>query len=428
MSEHDPKGHQQGPQDQHYQQDGQQRDKTMDMLESRITNVLHQQASHIHFTPATHAQVMKHIAHRAEQRRIFKPTFVFTTAAVLALIIVAILIQSFYRFYHQPVAITPIHYVLSTTLDTPNALAHGGQLASLDPTGQHIVYQSAQGTGVMYTADVQNPNTSNVLAMRDALAASWSPDGSALVATIKPIGASTPFLALIHTGSYMSPLGHSALAASWSPTQANQIIYITQEKGVTQVYATTPQQNQPARLLATLPVAATIQRLVWSPDGRTLALVATSNSASAQSPTQPARTLYLLNMQTYTLKELVTPGDVTLGTLVWSPNSQYLSYARIDTQGKTTIHTVNVTTQKTVFTLKLQGALDGLSWSPSSNAILYSDGGKLVAYILHGTPITFAKVANEQISPFWLPDGRILYLNVVQGKQTLSILATQHNP
>lgn len=424
MSEHDPESH--GPQDQHHQQDGQQRDKTMDILESRIANVLHQRASHIHFTSTTHEQVMKHIAHRPQQRRLLKPTFTFATISVLALVVIALLIQSFYRFYHQPVAVLPVHYVLSTTLDTPDALAQGGQLASLDPTGQHFVYQAAQGTGVMYTANVQNPNTSNVLAMKDALAASWSPDGSALVATIEPTGTSTPFLALIHTGSYMRPLGHTAIAASWSPTQANQIIYVTQGKGVTQIYATSPQQNQPAHLLATLAIATTIQHLVWSPDGRTLALVATSNNASTQSLTQPARALYLLNMHSYTLKELVVPGNFTLGTLAWSPNSHYLAYARIDTQGKTTIQTVNISTQQSAFTLKLQGALDGLSWSPSSNAIIYSDGGKLAAYALHGTPITFTTSANKQISPFWLPDGRILCLNIIQGTQTLGILAAQH--
>jgi Tol biopolymer transport system component len=399
-------------------------DKTMDMLESRIANILHQQASHIHFTPTTHAQVMKRITRHSEHRLLSRPVFAFTTVAVLALVVLFVFIQVFYQFYHQPVAVTPVHFGLMTTLDTPNALAQGGHLASLDPTGQHLVYQSAQGTGVMYTADVHNPNASNVLAMRDALAASWSPDGSDLVATIEPTDTNTPFLALIHTGSYMHPLGHTAIAASWSPTSANQIIYVTQENGVTQLYSTTPQQNQSAHLLATLPIAATIQQLVWSPDGHMLAIVATSNTSSTQS----LHTLYLLNMQTYTIKELATSGNFTPGTLAWSPNSRYLSYAHIDTQGKTSIQTVNVATQQIAFTLKLQGTLDGLSWSPSSNALLYSDNGKLIAYVLHGAPITFTKSANEQISPFWLPDGRILCLNLVQGTQTLSILAIQHTP
>ena len=421
MNEQNPKTQQSGPQDQ-YHEHIEQHDKTMDMLESRIANILHQQASHIHFTPTTHAQVMKRITRHSEHRLLSRPVFALTTAAVFTLVVLLVLVQLFYQFYHQPVAVTPIHYGLTTTLDTPNALAQGGHLASLDPTGQHLVYQTAQGTGVMYTADIQNPNTSNVLAMRDALAASWSPDGSALVATIEPTGASSPFLALIHTGSYMSPLGHDALAASWSPTSANQIIYVTQGNGVTQLYSTTPQQNQPAHLLATLSIAAAIQQLVWSPDGHSLAIVATSNGSS----THLSHTLYLLNMQTYTLKELVTSGNVTPGTLVWSPDSHYLSYAYIDASGKTSIQTASVATQQTAFTLKLQGAFGGLSWSPSSNALVYSDGGKLAAYVLHGTPITFTKSANEQISPFWLPDGRILCLNIVQGAQTLSILAIQH--
>lgn len=416
MSEHDPEGHERGSEVQHEQKDEQQHDNTMDtLLESRIANVLHEQASHIHFTSATHRQVMKRITRRSEQRRVFSPAFAFASVALLALMLIAVLVQS---LYHQPVAVTPVHYALTTTLETPAALAQGGHLASLDPTGQHLVYQSAQGTGVMYTANIQNPDATNVLAMRDALDASWSPDGSSLVATIEPSGTSQPFLALIQTGSYMTPLGHNALAASWSPINPDQIVYVTQTKGVTQVFATTPQKNSPAHLLATLPVATTIQHLVWSPDGQTLALITTANGAAS-------RALYLLNMHTYSVRELLAPGDFTIGTVAWSLNSHYLSYTRTDTQGHTTIQTVNAATQQVAFSIKVQGTLDGLSWSPSSNAILYSDSGKLFAYVLHGTAITFTQNTGKQVSPFWLPDGRILSLSVVQRTATLSILAAQ---
>ena len=416
MSEHEQEDHERGSEVQYGQQNGQQHDNTMDtLLESRIANVLHEQASRLHFTSATHRQVMKRIAQRSKQRRVLSPAFAFASIAVLVVVVLVVLIQ---LLYHQPVAVTPVHYGLTTTLETPAALAQGGHLASLDPTGQHLVYQSAQGIGVMYTANIQNPDATNVLAMRDALDASWSPDGSSLVATIEPGGASQPFLALIRTGTYMTPLGHNALAASWSPINPDQIVYITQAKGITQVFATTPQKNSPAHLLATLPVATTIQHLVWSPDGQTLALVTTANSTAS-------RALYLLNMHTYSVKELLAPGDFTIGTVAWSPSSHYLSYTRTDIQGNTTIQTVNAATQQIAFSIKLRGTLDGLSWSPSSNAILYSDSGKLVAYVLHGTAVTFTQNTSKQISPFWLSDGRILCLSVVQGTATLSILAAQ---
>lgn len=425
MSEHDSEGQQNNQQTHSNQQDGEQRDTSMDtLLESRIAHILHKRASYIHFTPTTRAQVMARILPRQQLKNRRRAAFTFAITSVVAVVIIAIVIQSLYR---QQLAATPIHFALSTTMNTPSALAQGGQLASLDPTGQHIVYQSAQGVGVMYTANVQNPYTSNFLAMRNALAASWSPDGSALVATIEPADSAEPFLAIIHTGSYMSPLGHTALAASWSPTIHDQIVYVTQTNGVTQLFATTPQTNHSAQLLVTLHIPMTVQHLVWSPNGQTLALITTSNNGGtvAQRLAQPADAIYLLNMQTYSVKELVAPGNFTLGPLAWSPDSHYLSYERIDSQDKTTIQAAGVTTQHRTFSITPKGPLKGWNWSPRSDAIVYSDNGTLAAYVLHGTAITFAQNSTEQISPLWLPDGRILCLNIVQGTGILSILATQ---
>ena len=402
-------------------EDGQPSENTMDtLLESRITRLLHEKASGVHFTPAARAQVMARISSRSARKRLPAPALAFVAAATLALVLFALLVQS---FTHPLVTGTTLSYTLSASLQTPAQLAHGGHLVSLAPTGQHIVYQAASGNGTMYTADVQNPDASNTLAMRDARDAAWSPDGSALVATIEPKNTTQPFLALIRTGSYMTPLGHTALAASWSPTNSEQIVYANQTNGAIQLFSTIPAQNQPAHLLTTLHLSATVQRLVWSPDGHTLLLVTTQGASGTAQQAHPTDALYALNVQTFTVKELVTPGNSTIGTIAWSPNSRYLAYEQVPTKGKSTIQALDMTAQDAAFTITLQGTLNGESWSPSSNALVYSDSGKLATHILHGTAIHFAQNEQSLVSPLWLPDGRILCLNVIKGTGTLDILS-----
>ena len=41
----------------------------------------------------------------------------------------------------------------------------------------------------------------------------------------------------------MDTLGHAALAASWSPTSNQEIVYVTQENGITNLWSTTPHQR-----------------------------------------------------------------------------------------------------------------------------------------------------------------------------------------
>ena len=424
MSEHNSEDHQH-QQNKQAKLDKRDSDTTMNtLLESRIARVLHEQAEQIHFTPATRAQIMTHIGSRPRWRRSFRsfrsfmPGFAIAMAAVLVL---ALVTTSFLSQSSSTLTqLSSVHYGVTATVNTPAPLAHGGHLISLDPTGQYLVYQSEQGVGVMYTASVADPNTSNALAMRYARDATWSPDGSSLVAIIQPDATREPFLALIRTGSFMNPLGHTALAASWSPTTQNQIIYITQDNGVTSLFATMPQQNQQGHLLTLLNIDTPVQHLVWSPDGHTLALLAGGTTAHPQ-----AQVLYELNMQTYKLTSLVSPGNFTLSAIAWSPDSHYIAYQSTDAQGKATIQTRDATTTHLIFTISPRSSLDGWSWSPHSNAIVYSDGGKLAAYVLHGATITFTSSEATQISPFWLPDGRILCITLVQGIGSLSLLTAQ---
>lgn len=158
---------------------------------------------------------------------------------------------------------------MSKTYTTPSELALGGQLVSLDPTGQHIVYGISNKAGVMYTTNLADPLQSNLLAMRYALDAAWAPDGSALVTTIYPQSVVTPLLALVPTGQFMHTLGKEALAASWLPTSHRTITYITQVNGQATLWEI-GSDGKNAHAIGTMSLSLLAQHLSWSPDGRAL--------------------------------------------------------------------------------------------------------------------------------------------------------------
>ncbi len=389
------------------------------MLETRIAHVLHNQASQVQLTPGQRARVMQRIAARPKHAFFSAPALVFVVSLVVILSFAVYLFSSVTP--HSPVAAT-IQYTVSTSLNTPDALAHGGQLVSLDPTQQHLVYEASQGQGVMYTADVSNPAATNLLAMRYARDVAWAPDGSALVTTIYPADVTEPLLALVHTGQYMDTLGHAALAASWSPTSNREIVYVTQENGVTKLWSTTPNKGQTSSLIATLPIASLVQRLIWSPNGRELAFITTTGqSPSPQLLSQPGNAISIMDMDTHNLHTLPLPAHTALGNVIFSPNGQYLTYEQIRSQTPTVLHTLDIVRQQEVFTITPRHTLLGWNWSSDSNTLVYSDGGVLAAHVLHGTHMTFP--TTNVAYPLWLANGRILGLNITHGVGKLEILA-----
>ncbi len=389
------------------------------MLETRIAQALQKQAAHVQFTPGQRARVMQRIATRHKHTFFPAPALVFVISLVVILSFAVYLFSS--ATPRPPVAATT-HYTVSSSLSTPDALANGGQLVSLDPTHQHFVYQASQGQGVMFTADVSNPAGSNLLAMRYARDVAWAPDGSALVTTIYPAGVTEPLLALVRTGQYMDTLGHAALAASWSPTSPQEIVYVTQENGVTKLWSTTPTKNQTPSLIATLPISPLVQRLVWSPNGRQLAFITTTGQTpSPQLLSQPGNAISIMDMNTHTVHTLPLAEHTALGNVAFSPNGQYLTYEQISVHTPTVLHTLDIVKQQELFTIAPQHTLLGWNWSSDNNTLIYSDGGVLAAHVLHETHMTFP--TTNVAYPLWLADGRILALSITHGVGKLEILA-----
>ena len=389
------------------------------MLESRIAHVLQNKAAQVQFTPGQRERVMRRIATRPKHTFFSPPTLVFVASLIIILLFATYLFSSVPL--HPPITATT-HYAVSNSLNTPSELANGGQLVSLDPTQQHLVYQIAQEQGVMYTADVKNPAGSNRLAMRYARDVAWSPDGSDLVTTIYPTGVTEPLLALVHTGQYMDTLGHAARAASWSPTSKQEIVYVTQENGVTKLWSTTPSKGHTPNLVATLPISSLVLRLVWSPDGRELAFVTTTGQTpSPQLLSQPGHVIYIMDVGTHNVHTLPLSNNTQIGNVAFSPNGHYLTYEQFGVKTPTVLHTVDIAKQQELFTIVPQHKLLGWSWSSDNNTLIYSDGGTLAAHVLHGTHFTFP--TTNASYPLWLADGRILALSITNGIGKLEILA-----
>ncbi len=389
-------------------------------LEERITRSLHEQAMHVHFTPQLRAGIM----HRLSPRQRTRPSLLFAAASATALVLVVALAFTSYLLLHAPAPQQSVNYTLASVTPVPAQLANGGHLISLDPTGQHLVYQPAGQPGVMYTTDVAEPVARNLLAMRYARDAAWAPDGSALVATVAPEGTFAPLLALVPNGKYMHLLGHDALAAAWSSSNKELITYVMQINGSTQLWGTTP-TGQPAQHIATMGVSLLVQHLSWSPRGQQLALVVSVGTLAESALQQPGRAIYVMDAKTNSLRQLVSPGNFTIGTIDWSPDGRYLAYERVDAQQKITVQIMDVSKQQNIFSIVPQHALQGWDWSPDSRALVYSDGGVLSTHVFHGAAITFPRTAARHITPFWLKDGRILCMQIDHGVGKLALLQQQ---
>ncbi|GER84123.1 hypothetical protein KTAU_27590 [Thermogemmatispora aurantia] len=397
------------------------------LLGEVIRRALQEQAAHIHFSPELRARILSGLPPRAPERRDQRTRrrsrLVLALAATLTLLLCLVLVLLLFlpQTPPAPPLANGVRYQVVQTLAAPPALAQGGRLVAVDPTGHHLVIQDGRDPGVMYTASLSDPVGSQLLAMREAHDAAWSPDGTALVTVVTPPGAEQPLLALVPYGQYMYPLGEAALAATWTPgAGSTTITYVTGANGQTQLWQTT-RGGHPTQLLATMNLRLAVQHLAWSPDGRYLALLVSNEGLNG-----PGRAIYLMNHASGQVTALVPIGDFTITSFGWSPDSQRLTYARRDAAGHTLLTTLAIPDGRPLLSLPLQGELDGWSWSPDGRALVYSDDGRLYVHIFSGSPIVLPQpeAGARQLFPFWLRDGRLLLVHIAaSGQRTLQLLA-----
>ncbi|GCE11895.1 hypothetical protein KTT_17540 [Tengunoibacter tsumagoiensis] len=390
------------------------------ILEKRLSHFFQQQTEQIHFTPELRSQIL---------RKIHAPGFPqsrWLTTCSLALA-ASLILCALFTFRPVPIsAPSSVVYQVGPVEAVSPELHNGGKLISLDPTEHHLLYQAAHQPGVMYTTDLADPIAHNTLVMHDAITAAWAPNGSALVATVATDTTALPLLAMIPTGQYMSPLKPEALAATWAPSQTQPITYMLQQAGKIQLWRTNP-DGQQTQMQAFWPLSLTPRLLLWSPDGTQLAIVVSAaGSVSPTTLTQPCLEIYLLQMHNLHLQKLVQAGDFSIGALAWSPNSQSLTYEKISATKQTTLQTLNIHTKHIEFEVPIKATLQGWSWSPDGRALIYSDGGILRIYEAQTAHITLPKLTGIQDTPFWLKDGRILFLQIIGSSSQLAYLTPDH--
>ena len=398
-----------------------------ELLEGHIARLLQEQASHIQFTATLRNRVMQRLTPHASMQKNTRHLPALSVAIVSLVLLISVMsVLSTLPIFHPSSVSHAIQFTVDKTYRTPDQLTHNGQLVSLDPTGHTLIYGVATQPGVMYTTNLSNPVSTNILAMKDAREATWLPDGSALVATIDAGGAHNPQLALVPTGKYMYLLGHEALTAGWSPI-AKEITYVTFEQGLTHIWATSS-TGQNAHMIATLPISSLVQHIVWSPNGQQLALLATAaQQSSPQFLNASSRAIYIMNSTTKAVYELVKPGNEILSSLSWSPNGRLLTYVGQNMQsGQTTLYTFNMSKSQLLFTVRLHSALQGFSWSPDSRVLLYSDGGALQSYVVYGQALQLPTVttATTMTYPLWLNINHILFIETVHSIGQLTQLRT----
>ncbi|GER86608.1 hypothetical protein KDW_07700 [Dictyobacter vulcani] len=391
-------------------------------MESNIAHFLRGEAEKIHFTPALRARILQEIPSPRSQQRTRLTYIVLASATAFILVLSGLT----YLWRQPEIQTTGIYYVQHKEITVAPQLANGGQLLSLDPTEQRIVYQPANQAGVLYMADLINPVQSNALAMRYARDMAWAPDGSALVATVLPPMTAQPLLALVPNGQYMHLLGqNTALAADWSPTHSDQIMFARQQKGQTQLWSTNT-SGAVVTLQLTMHESLLIHHMNWSPNGQYLALIASQNKTVTRATLdQPGRVIYIMDIQTHKLNQLMAPGNFQVGNVSWSPDGHALTFEQINPNQKTILQTVTINKPGEISSITPKQHLDGWTWSPDGHALVYSDGGRLSAYVFHGSPIIFPQTQARYVSPFWLKNGQILCMNVTGDKGVLTLLTPQ---
>ncbi|HET8910589.1 MAG TPA: hypothetical protein VFN23_03945 [Ktedonobacteraceae bacterium] len=391
-------------------------------LDRLISQSLHRRADKIQIDPFFQQRIWQNLQPRFRRKKTRQRKYIAIGLATAACLLILLGIATLPRWLPvEPATLQPQIYVTGPSLKAPALLARDGQIISLDPREQHLIYTPANQPGVIYTADLSNPIASNHLAMRYARAEDWSADGSSLIATIQPEGSPLPLLALVSPiGGYMHPLAHyTSTAADWLPGSSEKISFVTQKTNKADFWETSPTGKQTA-LLYSLPFTEVVQQMAWSPDGKRLALLVTTKSQAGSQPS--GEKLLLVSEQTGQTSEFAPSANVTLSDACWSPNGQYLSLVSQDSQRQTTLVAYNVSQKKVAFSSKLQGKLEGWGWSPDSRVLIYSDNGKLQSHTLSGRPIRFADNGQRFSFPIWLHNGQILCLATHGNTSTLLYL------
>ena len=274
-----------------------------------------------------------------------------------------------------------------------------------------------------------------------------SPDGHWLAWTAGTANTAVFLADLTKPAAAPRELG-SGNGIAFSP-DSRQIAFLSEQdrKGQPELYAQSVTAGKPRRLTSLTGFLASPR---WSPDGKKIALLYTENAPRKAGPLEPStkdagvveehfyeQRLTLVDPQTGQTTPL-TPADTYVYEFDWAPDSDRLAYTAAKGNGDNNwwvaqLFTVKASTGEVKFVHKPEAQIANPRWSPDGAQIAFIGGIMSDEGITGGdictVPAEGGSARNltpqRRGSPSWLqwlPSGRILFTELVDGSNALASL------
>jgi dipeptidyl aminopeptidase/acylaminoacyl peptidase len=241
---------------------------------------------------------------------------------------------------------------------------------------------------------------------------------------------------------------HAEHSLVWA-ADSNQLAFLSdaEKPGQLQLYVQTP-TTSPHKLTS---LSGLLADPHWSPDGSKVAVLFTENLPHAAGPLEASakpsglvdehvfeQRLALIDAHTGSVK-LMTPGDTYVYEYAWAPDGGQIAYTAAQGDGDNNwwvaqLYTVSVASTAIRAVHKPALQIANPVWSPDGKQIAFiggimsdegSTGGDIFAIPATGEAAPHNLTPNRKGSPSsirWLPSGRILFTETVNGGSAIGLL------
>jgi Tol biopolymer transport system component len=234
------------------------------------------------------------------------------------------------------------------------------------------------------------------------VAPSWSPDGKRLVFAAPSKGRCNDELYVVNAdGSGLRRLTRNAAAdeeAAWSP-DGRKIAFISRrDRGAAEIYVMNADGTGQRRLTRTRWGEG---GLAWSPDGTKIAFTGTGAGK--------LRDVYVMNADGTHPGQLTATATAEEGDPIWSPDGRQIAYvqsSQLDYDPISRIYVMNADGSGS-HPLSSVRVRTGPSWSPDGRKLVFGGPRGLYVAAADGSGLhRLAKSVFPDVAPVWSPDGR----------------------
>ncbi len=222
-----------------------------------------------------------------------------------------------------------IYVIHSDGTGVVNLTNHAGYNTSprWSPNGQTIAFISKRDgrSTNLYIMDADGSNVTRLTEIGNVWDFDWSPDGESIVFVTISWGSDSTsdrgvYIVTIGDGTVIQLLNNltSVPQSVWLP-DGQHIAFMSKREGKYQIYTLDVQTRKETKVLEGFNPNVMPS---WSPDGKLLAYL----SGGYAEPNQ----INLLDIETKTVATFSEFRAPLIMSLVWSPNSQYLAYGRVE--------------------------------------------------------------------------------------------------